>query len=159
MDRPLDAGFSLPLVLIFLVIFIALFIIFGWIVLPIAVGLFLFITVSFAIHDRIKRAGSHKYRQHKQELAYEPKSGSLNLILYRAIFNRGEEQAKAIAKDMINRESLDSIDIAISEIQKDLNTPSLRLADLHQYAGNPTEEEIREFLAMVLCEIKGRSKS
>ncbi len=60
---------------------------------------------------------------------------------------------------MINRESLDSIDIAISEIQKELNTPSLRLADLHHYAGNPTEEEIREFLTMVLCEIKGRSKS
>jgi hypothetical protein len=86
------------------------------IVLPIAAGLFLFTTLSFAIHDRIKRAGGDRYRQHKQELAFDPKSGSLNLILYRVIFNR-------------------------------------------QYAGNPTEEEIREFLAMVLCEIKGRSKN
>jgi hypothetical protein len=80
----------------------------------------------------------------------------LNFILYRAIFNRSEEQAKAIAEDINERESLDSIEITISEIQKELNTPSLRLADLHPYAGNPTEDEIRAFLTLVLQEIKDK---
>jgi hypothetical protein len=158
MKRRTNAGFSFPLTLIFLVIIVTLFIIFGWIVLPIAVGIFLLITVSLAIHDWIKRLKSYKYRPLREELDFDSKLSRLNLILYRAIFNRNEEQAKAIAKDMNKRESLDLIDSTISEIQKELNTPSLRLADLHPYTGNPTEEEIREFLTMVLREIKGRSK-
>ena len=134
-------GFSLPLTLIFLVIFATLFIIFGWVVLPIAVGIFLLITASVAIHDRLMRPKS-------------PKLSHLQLILYRAIFNRSEKKAKAIAEDLIKRESLDFIEGAISEIQKELNTPSLRLVDLHPYTGNPTEEEIRAFLTLVLYEIK-----
>ena len=159
MEHRKNPGFSLPLTLIFLFIIVTLFIIFGWIVLPIAGGLFLFITASLAIHDRIKRARSHKYRPFKEEQAFDPKLDCLNLILYRAIFNRSEEQAKAIAEDIIKQESLDLIESTISEIQKELNTPSQRLADLHPYAGNPTEEEIREFLTMVLREIKGRARN
>lgn len=154
MERHANPGFSLPLTLIFLVIFITLFIIFGWVVFPIAVGIFLLITASLAIRDRKKRLNSQKYRPLKEELASDSKLSHLNLILYRAIFNRTEEQAKAIAEDMNKRESLDLVDSVISEIQKELNTPSLRLADLHPYAGNPTEEEIRAFLTMVLREIK-----
>ena len=100
MERRTNPGFSLPLTLIFLVIFITLFIIFGWIVLPIAVGIFLIIIASLAIHDWIKRLKSHKYRPLKEELAFDPKLSLLNLILYRAIFNRCEDQAKAIAEDM-----------------------------------------------------------
>ena len=149
-----NPGFSLPLTLIFLVISVALFIIFGWIVLPIAVGIFLLITASVAVHDRIKRATSHRHRPFKKDLAFDSKLGSLHLILYRAIFNRSEEQAKAIAEDITMGETKDSIDSAISEIQGELNNPSIRLADLHPYAGNPTEEEIRAFLSKVLQETK-----
>jgi hypothetical protein len=156
MEPRKNPGFSLPLTLIFIVIFVALFIIFGWVVLPIAVGIFLFITASLAIHDWTKRLRSHKYRPLREDLAIDSKSSRLNFILYRAIFNRSEEQAKAIAEDINERESLDSIEITISEIQKELNTPSLRLADLHPYAGNPTEDEIRAFLTLVLQEIKDK---
>ncbi len=154
MERHANQGFSLPLTLIFLVLFIALFMIFGWIVLPIAFGIFLLITASLAIRDRKKRLKSHKYRPLKEEMASDSKHSHLNLILYRAIFRRNEEQAKAIAEDMYKRESLDAIDNVISEIQKELNTPSLRLANLHPYSGNPTEEDIRTFMKMVLREIK-----
>jgi hypothetical protein len=142
-ERCVILGFSLPLTLIFLVIFATLFIIFGWIVLPIAVGIFLIISVSVAIHDRLKQSKS-------------PKERYLNLILYRAIFNRSEEQAKAIAEDLINRESMDFIESAISEIQNELNAPSLLLTELHPYSGNPTEKEIRAFLTLVLQEIKDK---
>lgn len=156
MERRANPGFSLPLTLLFLIILVALFILFGWIVLPIAVGIFLLITASLAIHDRVKRLKSRKYQALKEEMASDTKLGSLNLILYRAIFNRSEEQAKAIAEDIKKRESSDSIAGAISEIQNELNTPSLRLADLHAYAGNPTEDEIRTFLTNVLREIKDK---
>lgn len=158
MEHRKKSGFSLPLILIFLVIFVALFIIFGWIVLPIAGGISLLITASFVVHDWIKRMKNHKYPPFKEELTFDSKSGRLNLILYRAIFNRSEEQAKAIAEDIAKRESKDLIDRAISDIQNELNNPSLRLADLHPYAGNPKEEEIRKFLTMVLQEIKRRSR-
>ncbi|UCE40113.1 MAG: hypothetical protein JSV17_11660 [Candidatus Aminicenantes bacterium] len=87
-------------------------------------------------------------------MTFDSKLSILNLILYRAIFNRSEEQAIAIAEDINKREPADLIESAISEIQIELHTPSLRLADLHPYAGNPTEGEIRAFLAMVLREIK-----
>lgn len=156
MERRANPGFSLPLTLLFLVIIVALFILFGWIVLPIAAGIFLLITASLAIHDRVKRLKSQKYQPLKEEMASDAKLGSLNLILYRAIFNRSEEQAKAIAEDIKKQDSSDSIAGAISVIQNELNTPSLRLADLHPYAGNPTEDEIRTFLTNVLREIKDK---
>jgi hypothetical protein len=120
------------------------------------VGIFLLISASVAVHDRIKLLKSRKYRPLEEEPAGDPKLGKLNLILYRAIFNRSEEQAKSVAEDMMKRESSDSIDSVIAEIQKELNTPSLRLADLHPYTDNPTEEEIRAFLTMVLQKIKDK---
>lgn len=154
MEWRTNPGFSMPLTIIFLVIFVTLFIIFGWIVLPITVGVFLLITASLAIHDWVNRLKSQRYRPLREELTCDSKLNHLNLILYRAIFSRSEEQARAIAQDINKRESLDLTDSVITEIQKELNTPSLCLADLHPYAGNPTEEEIRTFLTMVLREIK-----
>jgi uncharacterized membrane protein len=153
-----NSGFSLPLIFIFLVILIVLFILFGWIVLPIAAGIFLLITTFFAIFDRIKRIKNHKHHPLAEELTITSKLDSLNLILYRAIFNRTEEQAKDIADDLKKRGSLDSIDSVISEIQNELNAPTLGLADLHPYSGNPTEEEIRAFLTMVLRELKNNGE-
>jgi hypothetical protein len=156
MEWRANPGFSLPFTLIFLAVFAALVIIFGWIVLLIAVGVFLLITASLAIYDWIMRLKNNKYRPRNEDMAIDSKLSHLNLILYRAIFNRSEDQAKAIGEDICKQESLDLIDSAISEIQKELNTPSLRLADLLPYTDNPTEEEIRAFLTMVLREIKSR---
>ena len=158
MLRRANPGFSLPLTLIFLVALIILYVLFGWVVLPIALGIFLFASLSLAVHDRIKRSKGQRYRPDKGELAFEAKSDHLNLILYRAIFNRSEEQAKAIAEDMNRREPSDSIASAVSEIQNELDTPSQRLADLHPFAGDPTEEEIRAFLTMVLRELREWNK-
>jgi hypothetical protein len=154
MIHPASPGFSLPLTLIFLVVFIILIFIFGWIVLPIAAGIFLLITLAVVIHDWIKRSKYQENRASDEESLSEVKSSSLNLILYRAIFNRSEEQARAIADDIGGRESPEFIQRAISEIQSELTSPSISLADLHPYAGDPKEEEIRTFLTTVLRGLK-----